>query len=361
LDRLQNYLTNFSDFKKGGETLAYAAYVLARAGRANIGDLRYFADAQAGTFSTPLAGAHLAAALAMLGDQMRAEKLFVTAVQGLSAEQADVSRADFGSALRDRAGVLTLVAETGLQKSAIPAIARSLATTAAQKSRTSTQENAWLLRAANALFTEPRNLSLTLNGKPQKGAVFESFSAADLQRTPIRIANAGDAAVTAMVTISGAPITPEPAEAKGFLIERSYYTMDGKPRGLEDIVQNERLVVVLRVNEVDARRGRILLVDHLPAGFEIENPRLSDAGSGQRFSWLANTNTPEHSEYRNDRFVAAFNRDGKKPEILTVSYVVRAVTPGRYAHPPATVEDMYRPGLFARTASGTLKIAAPGR
>ena len=87
----------------------------------------------------------------------------------------------------------------------------------------------------------------------------------------------------------------------GFLIERSYYTMDGKPRVLEDIVQNERLVVVLRVNEVDARRGRILLGDHLPAGFEIENPRLSDTGSGQRFSWLANTNTPEHSEYRKDR------------------------------------------------------------
>lgn len=361
LDRLQNYLTNFSDFKQGGETLAYAAYVLARAGRANIGDLRYFADAQSGTFSTPLAGAHLAAALAMLGDTVRAEKLFSAVVQGLSAWQADNSRADFGSALRDRAGVLTLVAETGLQKSVIPAIARSLADTAAKQQRTSTQENAWLLRAANALYAEPRNLSLTLNGKAQKGAIFETYSAADLKRAPIKIANAGDAAVTAMVTVSGAPVTPEPAEAKGFLIDRAYYTMDGKPRDLEDIAQNERLVVVLRVNEVDARRGRILLVDHLPAGFEIENPRLSDAGSGQRFSWLGSTSTPEHSEYRNDRFVAAFNRDGKKPGILTVSYVVRAVTPGRYAHPPATVEDMYRPELFARTASGNLKIAAPGR
>ncbi len=361
LDRLQNYLTNFSDFKQGGETLAYSAYVLARTGRANIGDLRYFADAQADSFTAPLAGAHLAAALAMLGDRTRAEKLFSSAIQGLEAPPVDAGRSDFGSALRDRAGVLTLVAETGLQKSAIPAIARSLAATSAQKPRASTQENAWLLRAANALFAEPHNLSLTRNGQPLKGALFETFNTADLQKAPVKIANEGDTAVTAMVTISGAPLSPEPAEAKGFLIDRSYYTMGGKPREIEGVNQNERLVVVLRVNEVDARRGRILIVDHLPAGFEIENPRLSDAGSGQNFSWLKGVSTPEHSEYRKDRFVAAFNRDGQKPQVLTVSYVVRVVSPGQYAHPPATVEDMYRPELFARTATGTLNIAGPGR
>ena len=40
----------------------------------------------------------------------------------------------------------------------------------------------------------------------------------------------------------------------------------------------------------------------------------------------------------------------------TVAYLVRAVTPGSFVHPPATVEDMYRPDRFARTASGRLEI-----
>ena len=36
--------------------------------------------------------------------------------------------------------------------------------------------------------------------------------------------------------------------------------------------------------------------------------------------------------------------------------LVRAVTPGSFVHPAATVEDMYRPDRFARTASGHLDV-----
>jgi hypothetical protein len=36
---------------------------------------------------------------------------------------------------------------------------------------------------------------------------------------------------------------------------------------------------------------------------------------------------------------------------------VRAVTPGTFVHPAATVEDMYRPQRYARTGAGTLTVA----
>ena len=36
--------------------------------------------------------------------------------------------------------------------------------------------------------------------------------------------------------------------------------------------------------------------------------------------------------------------------------MVRAVAPGRYAHPGASVEDMYRPDINARLASGTMSV-----
>jgi hypothetical protein len=35
------------------------------------------------------------------------------------------------------------------------------------------------------------------------------------------------------------------------------------------------------------------------------------------------------------------------------------VTPGRYVVPAATVEDMYRPHLSARTAMGQVEVVAP--
>ena len=87
---------------------------------------------------------------------------------------------------------------------------------------------------------------------------------------------------------------------------------------------------------------------------------------------------PEHTEFRDDRFVAAFDffgvgrraarpaqsdgtrRTARRSARATVAYLVRAVTPGSFVHPAATVEDMYRPDRFARTASGRLEITAQG-
>src|SRR5262249_32763261 len=71
--------------------------------------------------------------------------------------------------------------------------------------------------------------------------------------------------------------------------------------------------------------------------------------------WLPEI-TAAHTEARADRFVAAFERKPEDPRDFTFAYVVRAVAPGRYTHPPAIVEDMYRPHLSARTASGQIEI-----
>ena len=54
----------------------------------------------------------------------------------------------------------------------------------------------------------------------------------------------------------------------------------------------------------------MLLVDRLPAGLEIENPRLVDSGDIKALDWLKTTVQPEHTEFRDDRFVAAFNFSG---------------------------------------------------
>ena len=54
--------------------------------------------------------------------------------------------------------------------------------------------------------------------------------------------------------------------------------------------------------------------------------------------------------------MAAFDRYGSSDREFVAAYVVRAVTPGVYAHPAAVVEDMYRPELAARTATGVLEV-----
>ncbi|MBX3524445.1 MAG: hypothetical protein KF807_14620, partial [Xanthobacteraceae bacterium] len=63
-----------------------------------------------------------------------------------------------------------------------------------------------------------------------------------------------------------------------------------------------------------------------------------------------------YTEFRDDRFVAAFNRTEGDRSLITVAYIVRAVSPGKYAHPPAIIEDMYRPDRFARTEAGSVEV-----
>jgi len=374
LDRLQNYIAYAQDFEKGGEDRAYALYVLARNGRAPIGELRYYADTRLDRFATPLAQAQLGAALAMMGDKTRAESAFATALASLRAG-ADpagsyVYRTDYGSSLRDSAALVTLATETRISTVEAPKLINVIAEAYLDRTHTSTQEQAWLLLAANALSEQAKDARLVVNGAPIVGSLLRSMTAEALSQAPLTVANEGEAPVDAVITVIGAALTPEPPVANGFTIARSYYTLDGKPVDLSsatggdsEVKQNDRFIAVVKIESPDPG-GRVLLVDRLPAGFEIENPRLVDSGDVKALSWLNATARPEHSEFRDDRFVAAFNfptantnGTGKAPAAsATVAYMVRAVTPGSYVHPAATVEDMYRPERHARTAAGRLTV-----
>jgi uncharacterized protein YfaS (alpha-2-macroglobulin family) len=100
---------------------------------------------------------------------------------------------------------------------------------------------------------------------------------------------------------------------------------------------------------------RILVTDLLPAGLEIDNPSMVSSAQLANFDWLTDIQ-PAHVEFRYDRFVSAFDLASGAERDLTFAYVVRAVTPGVYDHPAASVEDMYRPQFSARTALGRMEV-----
>ena len=382
LDKLGNSVAIDQEFANGGERRAYALYVLARAGRAPVGELRYDVDTRLAKFGSALAQAQLGAALGLTGDRERAEKAFAAALatietQNKSAET--VYRRDYGSNLRDEAAIVALASELKLAKADTPRLIDVVAKAYASKAYTSTQEQAWMLLAAKSLGDQASDTTLTVNGAPQTGKFVRALTAADLKDGPLSIENTADAATSAVITVTGNALTPEPATSKGLTLERTYYTLDGKKIDLQSanggqsaLAQNERLVVVLKVDAPDTG-GRMLLVDRLPAGFEIENPHLVDSGDIKSLDWLKTTRAPEHTEFRDDRFVAAFDffsNEGRRnggddagenrsaAKTATVAYLVRAVTPGVFVHPAASVEDMYRPDRYARTASGKLTVLA---
>jgi hypothetical protein len=359
LDRLRNYVGSAPEpAKDGGRELAYALYVLARNAAAPIGDLRYFADVKLDDFATPIAKAQVAAALSMLGDKARADRVYLAALDAISPRpRIELGRADFGSALRDSAALVTLASEGRAPQRTIDDAVARIDAARTLSTATSTQENAWLVLAARSLAKQLNAISLSVAGEKLQGALYRSMRADDLA-APLAITNSGEGNVQAVVSVSGAPLTPEPAAERGFKIERSYHTLAGEPADPAKTKQNQRFVVVLKITEPQPQFGRVIVADYLPAGFEIDNPNLVSSGETSALSWIADGVEPVNSEFRDDRFTAAFERKADASPVFTVAYVVRAVSPGRYVLPQAIVEDMYRPDRFGRTSTGTIEIQA---
>jgi len=360
LENLQNTLAYTTNVVDQGNQIAYALYVLARNRKAAISDLRYYADTMLGDFPTPLAKAHIAAALSLYGDAQRSRTIFNDALQ--MSEEAQIkkvslSRSDYGSSLRDGAAVLALAAESRPVPPIVPALANVVAKEWVAKKHTSTQEQTWMLLAARALQNGDEDLRLSVNGAAHIGTLMSQMPGDVLLDHPLTVRNDSKDKLSAAITTVAAPAQPLAAGGDGFEITRTYYTMDGEEANVSTAQQNTRYVVVLNVTETNDWPSRIVVTDLLPAGFEIDNPSIVNSASLANFDWIEEVQAA-HTEFRNDRFVAAFNRAEGDNRKITLAYVVRAVTPGTYDHPAAQVDDMYRPQLSARTAMGKMEVVA---
>ncbi|MCX8507503.1 MAG: alpha-2-macroglobulin, partial [Rhodobacteraceae bacterium] len=358
LDNLRNQINYQSDFDRDSTGIAYALMVLAREGAAAIGDLRYYADVKANAFDTPISAAQLGAALASYGDQTRADTMFRQAsslvAANIAESEAQVWRADYGSNLRDATAVLALAGEAG--SSAIPAekLGQSVAASLMKRSL-STQESTWALLATHAMTSGQAAEQFSLNGAPLTGPlvrVIEDQTAGGASQT---IANSGKAEATLTLTTFGIPSEPEPARGNGYQITRSWYTMEGEPVSLDQVKQGTRMVAVIEVTPLGSGEARLMINDPLPAGFEIDNPNLIRGGDVAALDWLTTMDSPRTTEFRQDRFLAAVDWTSSEP--FRLAYVVRAISPGSYRLPAASVEDMYRPDYRAITDSGRVTVS----
>ena len=93
------------------------------------------------------------------------------------------------------------------------------------------------------------------------------------------------------------------------------------------------------------------VIDHIPAGLEVENLNLSQGPKADEFKIdgvnleaAMSDSRIKHKEYRDDRFVAVVRLDGRTTNLF---YMLRVVTPGRFNVPGVYAEDMYRPDIRA--------------
>lgn len=338
---------------------AYALYILARAGRADLSDLRYFHDVLLDQTDSPLAKAHIGAALAMLGDRARSLSAFGKAMQAIGYQNTGDY---YQTSLRDAAGVLALLAEVQ-NAPGVNDMSEKFVELMKEPEQMQTQEKAFVLLAVQSLLRSSGPVELTRDGKPvtEKSPAPRFNLTRDALDKGATFVNAGKGPLFASVSVYGSPTAAPSAASQGFTLTKRVATRDGKPVDLSTVKQNDRLVIVVTGKAAADRLHPAVLADLLPAGFEIEailNPEDgAQEGTSGPYKWIGPISWTKVSEARDDRFVAAIDLYNNK-DSFTVAYLVRAVTPGEFTFPGAVIEDMYRPGVFARTEVTKVKIAA---
>lgn len=351
---------------------AYAFHALALADAAPPSALRFFADVDGGRLPSALATAQVAAALARIGDRTRAERLFDVAIDQLGRGR-ERGHWDYGSTLRDAAALTVLLGESGLTQRRLAEITDRLPTRQAFVASSNTQEQAWLVLAAESL--RGGAMTLEIGGRPVADVPAPWLlepTAADLA-AGVRVRNAGAGALWQGLSLVGLPTAAAPAARNGLTVRRFFHHRDGTPLNLDRIRQNDVFVMILEGQSATGVAHQAMLHQPLPAGWEIEVTRV-DADRAAAMKWIGDlTNiVPDATEYdpdrwekrarvramegRDDRWAAAVDLP-RAATTVRFAFLLRAVTPGSFELPGAVFEDMYDPRFFARQATGRITVA----
>jgi uncharacterized protein YfaS (alpha-2-macroglobulin family) len=148
-----------------------------------------------------------------------------------------------------------------------------------------------------------------------------------------------------------------PLGGDGLRVSRSYHALDGRALDMSSGPELGDLVVVKLSlqNVAGGHLQNVALVDRLPAGFEIENPRL---GRDTSIEWVDPSLqwAMDFMDIRDDRIELFGHLESN--ETVEVVYAVRAVTAGEFTIPPVEAEAMYDPRIWAR--EGALRVAVRG-
>lgn len=357
LNRLQSYLTDSQYGERWSSApehsrlayQSYSAYVLARVGKAPLATLRLIWEQQADHARSGLPLLHLSLALSAMGDEQSAAKALSRA---LATERGDDYLGDYGSPLRDQALELSLLRQHKLAVERWPALSAKVADTLAHRQWLSTQERLALLRLARvdpAVDWQARVTSSLGSGSLSGSAPLQQGTPEALAASAVT--NEGKGSLYVQRTLIGYPEQAPTRLSQGISVTRSWFNSDGQPFDPAKVKVGDLVVVRLNVSSESAVPDA-LLVEMVPAGFELENPALGNSIKLEELSiegkpaWQSEWNDYlKHQEFRDDRYTAALDLSAGSNQQLV--YLMRAVTPGRYQVPPTQVEDMYRPELRA--------------
>jgi hypothetical protein len=336
------------------EEVPYSMYVLAMADKVKTSELNYFkANPQILTQS----GKYLiAAAYALKGDKT---KFYQMLPKGYVNEKTDPAfSGNFYSDFRDMALVLNTLLETDPQNTQINYMSKQVAQQLLSQPYLNTQENVFgfLAMGKIAKAANKGNVTATISANGKTIASFDGKKEVVLTNNllignNINIKTAGSGKLYYFWESEGVPMQGTNKSEDNFLeVRKTYRDRYGNPfKGV--FIQNDLVVVEISIRSTNGINvPNVAITDLLPAGFEIENARITEV---PQLDWLKNTVPPDFKDIRDDRINLIVTAT---PKITKYYYLCRAISLGTFNVGVVAADAMYRGEYHSYSGAGKITI-----
>ena len=340
-DRAKQWKNNI-DYKQGETIQAYRLFVLALAGKAEMGAMNRFKELE---MNYDLTKVLAAGAFAQTGKTSIAQKLLPDVEEGKAMSDYYTS---FGSRTRDLAfltyvQMLCDVDQQTVQNN-INEVCRMMSTNRWMDTQSTAFSMFVLGKYAEKMGLNKTNLSATVKVNGEDRTLNTNMASAGFGFTPklgnnaVEVKNNTDQKMIANI-FTKTSVAEYDMNESGNLLKMwvEYYEKDGSPANLNNLAAGTDLVVKITVkNPSEWRITELALSYYLPSGWELVNERLSGDMTGNE--------SAKHIDFRDDR--AYFYFDLWSGEKVTYILKANATYEGNYMIPAVRCEDMYDADIY---------------
>jgi uncharacterized protein YfaS (alpha-2-macroglobulin family) len=333
--------------------IGYSLYVLALAGKPDYASMKHYLG---NIDELSLDTKYLIACAFVLTDDIAASRKIMPA--SFSGEKSvSTFGGSFNSHIRDLALATNALIQVQPDHPQIPEMIRLLSSEMSSQRYLNTQEMSFgFLAMGKFARLKPigKSTAIIKNGDKTLG----EFTGKDIwlkkidSKLPLTIEVAGEGNLYYFVESEGIPLDDKVKNVDNFLkVRRTYFTKEKREITSGQFKQNDLIVVKITLESLTgASIENVAITDILPAGFEIENARITEM---PELSWANTEMNYDYRDIRDDR-IHFFTTAGNG--VQTFYYLARAVTPGTYQLGPVSADAMYNGAYHSYYGSGKVVV-----
>ena len=269
----------------------------------------------------------------------------------------------FDSEIRANSLILSVLVDVDPDNSQIPLLVKHL--TKIGDKAYSTQDKSWLFLALGKAAGKNANAKAIVEVAAE-GKKIGTYNNKDIRITSdrmngkqVKLTATGSGEVYYFWNTEGVKRKADAADLeidKGIKIRREYYDRTGSRITSNNFRQGDLIVAKIKIMGGQRSVQNVAVSDLIPAGFEIENPRLTTSTS---LSWIKNSLYPQYMDVRDDRLLLFLDVNSQTEKEF--HYMIRVVNAGEFVLPPISAEAMYDPEYRSLNGFAKVNVAPRGK